>query len=725
MGKIVDREGSTERVHNVLKDKSASMIMFISNTLIVNSIRHGLTLTIPVMVIGAFAIFINHLPVESYQKLMISIFGNDWSSFGVHIHRGTFSIMALGMLLTISYSIAKNSATAREHSINPMIVSIVSLASFFTIIHVDNGLIMINRLGALGVFVAIAVACTSSLLFIYIYSINILKIKIYSTAANQNLTHALSSLIPAFVIIAFFSLVHIFINSIGITDIHDSIYLLLNDLFSGKSPSLLTAVIFITLIHIFWFFGIHGNNVLEPITQNLFVPALQINQDLIAQGLQPTEIFTKQFFDIFVFIGGCGATLCLIIALLISRTRNNTKQIALISILPGIINVNEIIIFGVPVILNFYLLIPFVLLPILLTIITFGAITLGLVPHTIAMVEWTTPLIIGGYKATGSIAGPLLQIFNLIIGVLFYLPFILLQEKHLARGNQSVLQNLLQEVNHLQDIKKTILINRNDDVGDLSRVLAGDLNRSLNNGDIHLVYQPQINSSNRMIGMEALLRWDHPAFGPIAPPITIALAEETPAIHTLGLWIIKTACNQLSHWDSRGMKEPTLSINLSPLQLDNESLPEQILAILKDSGIPPSRLEIEITEQTALGGLKRLNKLHELKKTGIRLAMDDFGMGHSSLMYLKELNLDTIKLDGALIREVLTNNRCQEIVSSIVRLGSSFNFDIIAEYVDTPQQRIQLMALGCMNYQGYLFSPPLDPEELEKYYRELNNTIYL
>lgn len=711
---------SANRSYNLIKDKSASIIIFISSTLIVNSIRHGLTLMIPVMIIGAFAIFINHLPVESYQQYMISIFGKEWLSFGINIHRGTFSIMALGMLLTISYSIAKNSLIARKHSINPMIVSIVSLASFFAIIHVDNGLIMINRLGALGVFVAIAVACISSLLFIYLSSINFLKIRIYSTAANQNLTHALSSLIPAFAVIAFFAIVHILMNNIGIADFHDFMFVRLNELFSGESPTLITAIIFVTLIHIFWFFGIHGNNVLEPITQNLFVPALKINQDLIAQGLPPAEIFTKQFFDIFVFIGGCGATLSLIIALLISRAKNNTKQIALISTIPGIINVNEIIIFGIPVILNFYLLIPFVLLPILLTVITFCAMTLGLVTPAIAPVEWTTPLIIGGYKATGTIAGPLLQIFNLVVGVLFYLPFLKLQEKHLARSNQSVLQNLLQEVNHLQDLKKTILINRSDDVGDLSRVLAGDLNRSLNSGDIHLVYQPQVNSSNVMTGMEALLRWNHPAYGSIAPPITIALAEETPLIHTLGIWIIKTACIQLRDWDSRGMQDTTLSINLSPLQLDNESLPQQIKKILKELKIPPSRLEIEITEQTALGGLKRLQKLHELQETGIRLAMDDFGMGHSSLMYLKELNLNTIKLDGALIKEVLTSSRCQEIVSSIVRLGSSFNFDIIAEYVDTPQQKDKLMALGCMNYQGYLFSPPLHPEDLEKYYRQLN-----
>jgi len=671
---------------------------------------------IPVMMIGAFSIFLNHLPLECYQEFMVSLFGERWNSMGIYIHRGTFAIMAAGMLLTISYSITRNSVLARKHEVNPMIASIVALASLFAMMYVHDGYMLISWIGPLGVFIAIIIACLSSLIFISLSAVPLLRVRLYSNAADQNLSQSISSLFPAMITITLFALFHVIMQSMGIEDIHKTLDMCLKNMFTGISSDLPTAVIFIALIHVFWFFGIHGNNVLEPVTQNLFVPALEVNRLLAAQGLQPSEIFTKQFFDVFVLLGGSGTTLCLIIALLLWTRRSNTRQIAAISALPGIFNVNEIMIFGIPLILNFYLIIPFIFLPVLLTVITFLAMKLELVHLTIAQIEWTTPIFIGGYKATGSVSGSLLQLFNLAAGILFYLPFIRMYERHLEKGQEAIMNDLLHEVNHLSEIKNTILVNRTDDIGNVSRLLVRDMENDLYTGRISLVYQPQMNSGNRMIGMEALLRWKHESFGAIAPPITIALAEESPMMYKLGLWIIKTACLQMKEWNDRGMKNITLSINISPYQLDDEMIVSQVKAILDETGISPSRLELEITEQTALGGINRVSRLHKFKETGIKIAMDDFGMGHSSLMYLKELNLDTIKLDGALIQEVLTNPKCTEIIGSIVHLGTSMGINVIAEFVDSREQQRKLEDLGCLLYQGYLYSPPLTPDRLEKFY---------
>ncbi|HPJ34215.1 MAG TPA: EAL domain-containing protein [Spirochaetota bacterium] len=703
----------------VIKSVISSFIKKISSTLVMRSIRQGLTLMIPVMMIGSFALFFNNIPVDAYQEFMLGLFGPGWENLGIYIHRGTFAIMAAGMLLTISHSMAVNSIKARNHHVNPATASIISLASFFSLMHIQEGFLKFSCMGPLGVFIAIIVACTATPLFIFFSSVPKLKLRMYSNAADQTLTQSISALFPALATVSIFALLHLLLALSGIEDLHEAMNSGLQDLFSGMSSSLFTAVIFISLIHIFWFFGIHGSNVLEPVTQSLFVPALEVNRNLFLKGLNPTEIFTKQFFDVFVLLGGSGATLCLIIALLAGTRRSNTKQIAVISTPPALINVNEIMIFGVPVILNFYLLIPFIILPVILTLITYTAMSLGLVPLTIASVEWTTPVIIGGYTATGSFAGSLLQIFNLIVGVIVYLPFIRMHEKGLEKGQEELMNSLLKEVQHLDEKKELILLNRNDNIGNLARLLSSDLERDLNSGRISLVYQPQVNSDNRMFGMEALLRWKHNDFGPIPPPVTIALAEESPFIYDLGTWIIRTACMQMNIWNRAGLKNFSMSINLSPYQLDDPSLISKVKSILDTTGVKPSSLEIEITEQAALGGLERLGRLNELKGLGIKLAMDDFGMGHSSLMYLKELSLDTIKLDGALVHEVLTNEKCGEIISSIIQLGRSMNINVIAEYVDTEPQQRELVRLGCHLFQGFLYSPPLQPDELRAYYHSL------
>lgn len=686
------------------------------------SVRRGLTLMIPLMIIGAFAVFINNLPIPAYQQFMVALFGPDWLSFGTYVHQGTFAIMAVGMLLTISYSVANTSHLAVEHEVNPIIASIVSLACLFTVIQVEDGLLNFNWLGPLGVFLAIVISGLSVYLFLYFNSLNWLKVRVYSNAADPTITQAITSLLPALLTVSIFALLHCGLVNLGIGDLFLAMNQGVKSLFDGMSSSLTTALVFVALIHLSWFFGIHGNNALEPVTQSLFVPALEVNQQLMAAGMPPTEIFTKQFFDVFVFLGGSGATLCLIMALLISVRRSNTRQIALISTLPSIFNVNEIMVFGVPIVFNFFLFIPFILLPVILTTVSYLAMVWGWVPLTVASVEWTTPILLGGALTTGSIAGALLQLFNFGLGIVVYLPFISMYERHLAKGEENTLQQLLHEVNSRGEKQETVLLNRRDSVGNMARLLASDLERDLHSEAFRLEYQPQVNADHQIIGMEALLRWKHESYGDISPTIAIALAEETGLIHELGIWVIRSACQHWKFCSRNGVSGLSMSINITPAQLDDEGLPPQIAAILSEAGIPPRYIELEITEQAALGGLHRLNLLHELKGMGLRLAMDDFGMGHSSLMYLKELNLDTIKLDGSLVREILSNDKCREIISSIVQLGRSMGMEIIAEYVEHPLQQSALHSLGCYNYQGFLYSRSLTSDDFISYYHSFMNS---
>lgn len=682
------------------------------------SIRRGLTLMIPLLIIGAFAVFINNIPIPAYQHYMTGLFGENWKNFGGYVQLGTFSIMAVGMVLTISYSAASISPLALKHEVNPMIASIVSLACLFTILHVENGYISFSWLGPLGVFVSILTACISVYLFLWLSSFSRLKIRVYSNAADASITQAMASLLPALLTISCFAGFHVIMAFLGFHDIYASLNNAVKHIFMNRSADLSTAIIFVIFIHLGWFFGIHGNNALEQVTQSLFTPALAVNQQLAAQGLPPVEIFTKQFFDVYVFLGGSGATLCLIAAVLLRTRRANTKQIAQISLLPALINVNEPVIFGIPIVLNFYLLIPFVALPVILTIITYAAMSWGMVPLTSAPVEWTTPILLGGYLTSGSLAGSLLQFFNFIVGMIIYLPFIRLYEKQMAHGEEETMHKLLKAVVHRHETKEATLLNQPDAVGHLARLLARDLERDLRDEKIRLEYQPQVNALDGVIGVEALLRWTHDYYGPVAPPIAVALAEETGLIHDLGKWIIKTACEQLKTWNNDGLNDLVMSINITPVQLDDRSLKNGIRQILKETGLNPRQIELEITEQAALGGFIRIERLHELKSLGLRLAMDDFGMGHGSLLYLKEFNLDTIKIDGALVRDVLTNDKCGEIINAIIKLSQSMGIRVIAEYVENEEQRNTLFELGCYDYQGFLYSPSIPPEYLKEFYQQ-------
>jgi EAL domain-containing protein (putative c-di-GMP-specific phosphodiesterase class I) len=236
-------------------------------------------------------------------------------------------------------------------------------------------------------------------------------------------------------------------------------------------------------------------------------------------------------------------------------------------------------------------------------------------------------------------------------------------------------------------------------------------------GRLYVKYQPQIRHDGSIIGAEALLRWDHEQFGQIIPPVLVTIAEESGYIHLLGKFVFASAFAVLRELQLLGLEDFIMSVNITPGQLDNPNLATETAEIARAYGVSPTSIEIEITEQAALGGGPRLKVLDSLHKQGFRLSMDDFGMGHSSLIYLKEFNLNTIKLDGSLSREVESNPTCCEIITSIVQLAKSVELDVIAEFVETEPQKEILWSLGCDHYQGYLYSPALSFNEFVGYCR--------
>ncbi|TGB01990.1 sensor domain-containing phosphodiesterase [Halobacillus salinus] len=221
-----------------------------------------------------------------------------------------------------------------------------------------------------------------------------------------------------------------------------------------------------------------------------------------------------------------------------------------------------------------------------------------------------------------------------------------------------------------------------------------------------LHYQPKVDMrTQEVMGMEALVRWEHPSYGLLPPREFIALAEETGAITKLGRWVLKEACRKRKEWYDLGFKAMVMSVNLSPQQLSQRNLVETVSGILEDTGLKPELLELELTENLIIHNTKQtVATIADLKRLGVQISIDDFGTGYSSLAYLKDLPVDTLKIDKSFIDDI-TNNSA--ITDTIISLAKNLHLHVIAEGVETKEQAQCLHKKGCHLIQGYYFSPPI------------------
>ena len=256
--------------------------------------------------------------------------------------------------------------------------------------------------------------------------------------------------------------------------------------------------------------------------------------------------------------------------------------------------------------------------------------------------------------------------------------------------------------------------------GVMARVtLEGDLRNALREQQFVLYYQPQVDAGGSCAGAEALVRWQHPQRGLVAPDAFIPLAEETGLILPLGHWVLETACAQLAAWAAHpATRRLSLAVNVSARQLREKDFVEQVLTILADSGASPGLLKLELTESHLLTEVEdTIVKMNALKDKGIRFALDDFGTGYSSLAYLKRLPLEKLKIDRSFVRDVLTDPNAAAIAKTIVALAHALGLDVLAEGVEIAEQRDFLAANGCHWYQGYFFSRPLPLAGFEEFLR--------
>lgn len=683
-----------------------------SKSICVRAVHHGLTLAIPFLIMGSFALLFHNFPSTAYQVFLSRFLGGAVGVILSTIYEISLGSLSLVLCITISLSYGRL-AEANDLNLYPM-AALSSYLAFCGGIWNQPSYIF----NAEWVFTAMCITLTACILFRKLSEVSRRFRQLHTTGAEYLFNISIQSLFPIVCMVLLYAgvgyLLRVIWGDSNITNFGSYLFL---RLFSGLSGNLAGLILYVFLTHVLWFFGIHGTNTLEAVSQRLFEPNIAVNQALILAGQVPTEIYSKTFLDTFVFLGGCGCALSLVIALCIIARKSHNRKLAFVALPSALFNISEIAVFGFPIIFNFTMLIPFLLTPIMLTLTSTFAVKLGLVPIVTNSVEWTVPIIISGYQATGSAAGSILQLFNVCLGACIYIPFVKRSEQLQTAEFQQAVRQMEQDM--AAGEKNGILpvyLHHSYPENYYARTLAMDLKNALDRKQLELFYQAQVTNQDTLHGAEALLRWKHPVAGYIAPPVLIQLAYESGFLDELGYALLHMACRDAKEMEASISGSIHLSVNISPKQLSSEHALEKMGSIIQSYHLSRIHVVLELTERAAMEASDRIfSEIELLHRQGIQFSMDDFGMGHNSLLGLQENYFDEVKLDGQLVSQLLTNERSQDITAGIIQMSSNLNNRIIAEFVETREQRDLLEKLGCHIYQGYYFSRPLDLTEFLAY----------
>lgn len=703
--------------HNTKNSPVSSLLTRMENNTAVIAMRGGVLLAIPFLLTGSFCIILTSFPLAVYQEWVQGAFHGMLYNMIMWMYNATMGSVSLILILGVSYSYGSQIETDSKEELGFYILTCIASYILFAAESVSN--ISLSIFDSTWMFTAILVTLTSCAMlhsYLKIYQ-RIIKPK-KNQGVDRDFKSTMYAVIPiALTLVTFLMLKVVFVNLSG-TNVQNIGTELCLRIFEKVGTGFCGSLLFIFLIHTMWFFGIHGSNMLSAVSDRMFEAGMIENMRLVAEGGEPVHIFTKTFFDVFVLMGGSGATLCLLAALLLSRRSSRTdKKLFGVSIIPSLFNVNEIVLFGLPVIFNPVMIIPFILVPMSIFLISTVVFATGLVPLASTQISWTTPIFLSGYMATGSWRAVLLQAVNLSVGTMIYMHFLKISGKY----NDNLL------IKNIESLKNTMMAaeeegghvnfkesgkNNHETVKRLIR----DLRKAVAADEIEFHYQPQICSDGTVYGVEALLRWKHPVAGYLYPPLIIELAREDNLLDEMGIILIEKAAKELDYLAKRLNKPIHMAVNIAPVQFESDRFSVKVKEILSRYDFKDSVLCFEVTEQMALSISEAVtDRIEELRKAGILFHMDDFGMGHSSMRYLQSNEFEAVKLDGILVRQILKNDRSQNIISGIQKMSSPLNYELIAEYVETEEQKNVLEELGCNIYQGALYSMAMPREELEEF----------
>lgn len=443
-------------------------------------------------------------------------------------------------------------------------------------------------------------------------------------------------------------------------------------------------VVFAALNSAIWFFGVHGYYALLPMV-DLLQEANNLNQATILAGGQVIYDMNLSFMGSFVFIGGSGATLSLVLALLWFSEQRSLRLIALASIPIGLLNINEILLFGLPIILNPRLFWPFLLVPIVNVLTSMSAVSLGLVPSPSVPVPFNSPILLNAWMATdGAISAVFLQLVNIMAGTLLYVPAV-----RALNANVSKIDIHLSAFDTTYSRRQEEAALLTDDpitryqTSEKDRLLVERKLMIIGQRDFCLEYQPQVcPSSGKIVGCEALIR-SVDADGVIKYPNTfLPWLERAKLMKDVDLWVFKQVIKDLEKMQQQGVLVP-VSINVSPDTLTSSEYLAKIEKLVR----PYTRyIHIEITEETLLVDEQLIkDAFSRIHAMDIKIHIDDFGTGYSSLSYLNKFDVDVIKVDRSFVLS-LENEKGEKVFKSIMSIAKELEMGVVVEGVETDQQ---------------------------------------
>ncbi|KJG40546.1 diguanylate phosphodiesterase [Photobacterium angustum] len=455
--------------------------------------------------------------------------------------------------------------------------------------------------------------------------------------------------------------------------------------------------------------GINGHNFLFRAKQQLFENT-QLNIAAWQVGDAPLNVLGQGFYDAFLSMGGSGNTISLLLCILLFSKDRRHITLAISAIPLVIFNINELLLFGLPIIFNPILIVPFVCVPLVSFVVVYSAISLGLVNHVGTIVDWMTPPLLSGYIATqNSIGGVVLQFVVITLGVMIYRPFYLNYVGRSRQNNMTMSRQSELESSTL----KTFLGDINQMMGsyvskhDISR----RVNHMLNNGEFVMHYQPQVNVTNSaQLSFEALVRYKDKT-GKLTPPIFINDFYQLGAIKQLDQMVIDLVLNDMQNMPlDNGCK---VSVNISAESIADPVIIHLIMERLRFYNIDPENLEVEITEEAIITEDKQISKnIDALQALGITVAIDDFGSGYASFPHLLKFNFNKVKLDRSLLLNT-QNEREKNLYQLLAKISEVTGCVLVAEGIETEQEKQFVEQCGIDICQGFYFAKPMPLDEAQ------------
>ena len=472
--------------------------------------------------------------------------------------------------------------------------------------------------------------------------------------------------------------------------------------------SLFDGIIYELTRGVFWSIGINGHVVLSNYKTELFA-VTEESLGLIELGKGTMPILTSNFYDFYTGMGGSGNTLSLVLCVLIFAKNKGYKHLAQAAFFLSIFNINEPILYGLPIMFNPIMIIPFLIAPIAGLLIAYFATLWGIVPPIMGVISWMTPPIIGGYLGTnGAISASILQGVILLVGMAVYYPFFMRMDK-LSIG-RTALDSLTERFFSSEKIDTTKAIGSY--IPHLTKNIAAqkEVDRLHKTGNFILYYQPQYNiKQKKVVSLEVLIR--HRSYsGKITPPTFIQSFSELGLLAELDFWVLEKAITTASIYaDNPNFK---VSINVSPETVLVPTFLLTLSSLINNSCLVFSQLELEITEELLIKDEEKTKEiLSKLRLLGVKIALDDFGSGYSSIAYLSHFDFDKVKIDRSLLLNIDTK-RGRKLFSLAVELGRITGASIVVEGAEQKNEVEFVQSLGIECIQGFFFYRPMPIEDV-------------